>query len=526
MILKYALKNISRSMGRNILIGIIVFVIATAACVALSVQQAATNTREKSMEGLSVSGHIYVDRQYIMENMAPGPDTDMRDVLKEMSGLTLEEMQYYATASNVQSFYYSCSISPNGNEDLSAMSSTSQSHSGDVTEPSEGTEPSETEPAMTGPNGETPPDGQGQQQPGMQQPGQPQDPSQMLQNMVYQGDFTLTGYSDESAMTDFISGVCYITDGRMFEEGTSEYECIVEQQLATLNGLSVGDPITLCNPNDETETYTLTICGIYKNTSISNNVTLAANDPANTIITSYAVVDSIYSASESASENPMQKSLSGTYVFASVDNYDAFEEEVRTMGLSEKYTVTSTDIAAFEQSLLLLDNLKEYAGTFLLITLLIGAVVLIVISIFNIRDRKYEIGAMAAMGLKKHKISALLLTEILIVTLCAILIGCAVGSVVSVPVTNSLLAAQVEQQKAEDEQTQSNFGREQTESTKPRGGDVEGEVEYVDSIGFSTNFEVVLQMMAIGVALSLVSGSAAVFSILRYDPKQILANRD
>ena len=184
-----------------------------------------------------------------MENMAPGPDTDMRDVLKEMSGLTLEEMQYYATASNVQSFYYSCSISPNGNEDLSAMSSTSQSHSGDVTEPSEGTEPSETEPAMTGPNGETPPDGQVQQQPGMQQPGQPQDPSQMLQNMVYQGDFTLTGYSDESAMTDFISGVCYITDGRMFEEGTSEYECIVEQQLATLNGLSVGDPITLCNPN-------------------------------------------------------------------------------------------------------------------------------------------------------------------------------------------------------------------------------------------------------------------------------------
>lgn len=519
MILKYALKNISRSMGRNILIGIIVFVIATAACVALSVQQAAANARQKSMEGLSVSGHIYVDRQYIMENMTPGPDTDIREVLKEMSGLTIEEMQYYATASSVQSFNYSCSISPNGNEDLEAMSATKQ------TTPDSGTEPdatTPTEPVQTGPNGETPPDGQ---MPGGQ-PGQPTDPGQMLQNMVYQGDFTLTGYSDESAMEDFISGVCSITDGRMFEEGTSEFECIIEQQLATLNGLSVGDQITLCNPNDDTETYTFTICGIYKNTTVSSNVMMAATDPSNAILTSYPVVESILASSEAASDNPMSKSITGTYYFASVEDYDKFEEEVRTMGLTEKYTVTSTDIAAFEQSLVPLDNLKEFAKTFLLITLLIGAVVLVVISIFNIRDRKYEIGALAAMGMKKHRISSLMLTEILIVTLCAILIGCAVGSVISVPVTNSLLAAQTQQQIEEDAQTQSNFGRDTSNTTKPRGGDVEGEVDYVDSIGFSTNFEVLLQMIAIGVGLSLVSGSAAVFSILRYDPKQILANRD
>ena len=327
-------------------------------------------------------------------------------------------------------------------------------------------------------------------------------------------------------MADFISGVCSITDGRMFEEGTSEFECIIEQQLATLNGLAVGDQITLCNPNDDTETYTFTICGIYKNTTVSSNVTLAATDPSNAILTSYPVVESILASSEASSDNPMSKSITGTYYFASVEDYDKFEEEVRTMGLTEKYTVTSTDIAAFEQSLVPLDNLKEFAKTFLLITLLIGAVVLVVISIFNIRDRKYEIGALAAMGMKKHKISGLMLTEILIVTLCAILIGCAIGSVISVPVTNSLLAAQTQQQIEEDAQTQSNFGRDTTNATKPRGGDVEGEVDYVDSIGFSTNFEVLLQMIAIGVGLSLVSGSAAVFSILRYDPKQILANRD
>ena len=329
-------------------------------------------------------------------------------------------------------------------------------------------------------------------------------------------------------MTDFQSGVCYITEGEMFAENTEEHLCVIEQQLATLNDLSVGDEITLCNPNDEEETYTLTICGIYKNTQISSNTAVAANDPANTILTSYVVLDEIASNSEAVSENPMQRSLTGTYIFASVADYDSFEEEVRELGLSEKYTVTSTDIAAFEQSMLLLDNLKSFAATFLLITLLIGALVLVVISIINIRDRKYEIGAMAAMGMKKFKISGLLVTEILIVTLTAILLGCAVGSAISVPVTNTLLSAQVEQQKAEDEQTSANFGRQSMneEHVKPRGGDVEGEVEYVDSIEFSTNYEVILKMIGIGIALSLLSGMAAVLFILRYDPKQILANRD
>ena len=37
-IVKYALKNISRSLGRNILIGIIVLIIAVSSCVAMSIQ--------------------------------------------------------------------------------------------------------------------------------------------------------------------------------------------------------------------------------------------------------------------------------------------------------------------------------------------------------------------------------------------------------------------------------------------------------------------------------------------------------
>ena len=502
MILRYALKNIGRAPARNVLIGIIVFVIATAGCIALSVQEAAKSAREAKMANMAVSGHIYVDRAYLMQNMTPGADGS------DMSGLTLEELKTYAEAPSVEGFTYYEVISPNGAGGLEALSS-AQAPAG-----------------QEGQEGQTGQGGQGGQAQPL--PQQPQDPQQLMSASVFQGDFTLVGYADDAAMEDFTDGTCAITSGSMFEEGTSEYVCVVEEQLAALNDLSVGDTIKICNPNDESETYKLEITGIYKNSSMATNVTTSASDPSNAILTSAAVLDDIVAASEDASDEPLQSTVTGTYFFASVADYDSFETEAREMGLSEKYTVTSTDIAAFEQSMVLLDNLKTFALTFLAITFVIGALVLVVISIFSMRDRIYEIGALAAMGMKKQAISALLISEILIVSVAAIALGCAIGSAVSVPLTNTLLSSQVEQQKEEDAQSASAFGRMDAseEHEKPRGGDVEGEVDYVDSIEFSTDVTVLLEMAGIGLGLVLVSGAAAIFFILRYDPKQILTMRD
>ena len=68
-VLKNALKSISRSKGRNILIGIIVFVISVSTCLGLSIRQAAANAREDALKNLSITAQISVDRTSMMENM-------------------------------------------------------------------------------------------------------------------------------------------------------------------------------------------------------------------------------------------------------------------------------------------------------------------------------------------------------------------------------------------------------------------------------------------------------------------------
>ena len=369
--------------------------------------------------------------------------------------------------------------------------------------------------------------------------------------MEQAGDFSLIGYSGYKAMEDFgeddDDSTCTLLEGEFFEDNTEDYVCLVEDNLATFNNLSVGDTITLVNPNNEDETYSLSIVGIYKNSSSSS---VNGVDPANTIITSYSVVKAIEANSEEVNEDTsssddsdedsdensdvMVSQFSGTFVFGSVADYYQFKEEVKAKAEAasldgDLYIVTSGDIATFKAGLKPLENLKSFATTFLYLTLAIGAVVLIVISVISIRDRKYEIGALAAMGLKKLKLSMMFMIEVLIVTLIAILIGAAVGSALSVPVTNYLLTAQVEQQEQEDSsasQQQQGPGMNPGSNTRPEDGEVTGEVVYVNTVGFSVDIFVILKMLGIGIALAVVSGFTSILFILRYDPKQILANRD
>ena len=150
----------------------------------------------------------------------------------------------------------------------------------------------------------------------------------------------------------------------LFEEGTEDNACIISDELASYNSIAVGDTITLENPSDSAET-----------------LKAAVDD-----------MDSVFSQTN------------GTYVFADQEKYEQFQDDVKEMGLDDSYTVTSQDVNSYEQSLIPLENLSNFALYFFIVVLIIGAIVLMVINIFNIRERKYEIGVLTAIGMKKRNV--------------------------------------------------------------------------------------------------------------------------
>ncbi|MBQ9847410.1 MAG: ABC transporter permease [Clostridia bacterium] len=548
-IIKNAFKCIGRSRGRNILIGVIVFVIAVSACIGLSIRQAAENAKSETLEGLTVTATISFDRQKAMsdmisedngdisENGRPSFDRDkFSDFMGESSSLTLDEYKKYAEAESVKDFYYSISSSFNGNDDFLPVSN-------DTTSEDENT--SNSNENSFGMNGFFQP------------------PEDMRNQMMgAQSDFTVVGYSSESAMTSFINGTATIVDGAVFTEGTTDAECIISQELANYNSIEVSDTITLENPNNEDESYEFTVVGIYTDSSSNESsfsiMGATSTDPANKIYTSYAALQTVLDASGENSETvtddttgrefstEIKSTLSATYLLSDVDSYNKFTEEVRELGLDKSYNVSSSDISSYESSLVPLETLSKLAGYFLIVVLLIGAIILIVLNIFNIRERKYEIGVLTAMGMKKFKVALQFLTEIFVVTIIAVIVGVGVGGVSSVPVTNALLENQIAAESNQYNKIEENFGRpgnmisdgnmpgnmDQNNIPQMQNGgpgnffDANEVAEYISEIDEAMNLTVVFQMLGIAILLTIVSGAVSMLFIMRYDPLRILANRD
>ena len=553
-IIKNAFRCIGRSKGRNILIGIIALVIAISACIGLSIRQASENAKTTALEGLSITATISYDRANAMGQMGGGRpggfgggggfDRDQfADMMGSASSLTLEEYQKYAEASTVQDFYYTLTAYFNGSENFSPVS--------------DETEDSESDGELIG-SLEEENSGRPSSFPGGM--------GGMMGGMFSSGDFSIIGYSSDSAMTAFINGNASIVDGSMFEQGTSELICVISEELAMYNELAVGDTIIITNPSLETESYTLTISGIYtssENNDFSMSMFGASQDPANRIYMSAAALQTVLDASEEnsttitndyggESESKITGTLSATYSFADTESYHAFETEVRTLGLSEDYTVSSSDVSAYENSLAPLDTLSTMAGWFLIVILIIGGVILVVLNIFNVRERKYEVGVLTAMGMKKWKVAAQFMCEILVITMIAVILGAGVGAISSVPVTNALLEGQVESQNSQQSQMEENFGRpgdfgggfpggnmggmpggmpsdlpdDIGGGKNPFGDMFEGAANYITEVDSAMNLTVVFQMIGVGLLLTLVASAASVLFIMRYDPLKILANRD
>ena len=564
-ILKNALKCISRSFGRNLLIGIIVLVIAVSACLGLSIRQAAESARTEALSGLSVTATISFDRQSAMSGFSPmqgggggRPDRDSfdKDSFSELMGssssLTLEQYQTYAAADSVADFYYSLTASLNGGEGLSPVSN--EKTSDDDTEDTDDTNTNDGGFDFGGKDG---------MMGGFPGGG-------FSQMMGRDSDFSVIGYSSDAAMGEWMT-TAKISDGVLFDEGTTEMQCVISTELATYNSIAVGDTILLANPNNEEETYSLTVVGIYTDSAANEDsfsqFGATSTDPANRIYMSHATLQSIVDASAEASETvtdedtgrefetALNGSLSATYVFANPEDYYTFEEDVRSLGLDESYTVSSSDISAFESSLTPLNTLSDLALTFLIVILIIGAVILVVLNIFNIRERKYEIGVLTAMGMKKGKVALQFLTEIFVITIIAVLLGATIGGVFSVPVTNALLANQIADQQSQSQQMEQNMGRPGNfgggfgggmpdmggSGSGGFGGGMPGfgdmgdfanifggsaETNYVTSVSSAMNLTVVWQMLGIGLLLTLVAGAVSMLFVMRYEPLKILANRD
>ena len=503
-IIKNALRNISRAKGRNLLIGLITLVIAIASSIAITIMASANEAEARGKDQLSITATIDLNRQYLMES-AQTEGTDVKETLQNYGSLSLEELQNFADSSYVQNFTYSLTSSFAETDSFTAVSNTASQDTNQTTDQNQG--------QMPGGN------------------------SDQIQQNTNTGDFTVIGYSSEDAMTDFIDGTKQVTTGSIFSEDSTNLECVISEELATYNNIGVGSTFTLTSPTDTAETYTFTVTGIYTTSESStgeNAMGFPGSDPANQIYVTYNSLNAITSTSSTLSNE-----VTGTFAFSNVENFESFQSEVKTKGLADYYTVNSQDLTQFENSLIPLDNLSSFAFVLLLIVLGVGGIVLIVLNMINIRERKYEVGVLTAIGMKKSKVALQFISELFTVTFIAVLVGTGIGALVSNPIANKMLSSQIASETSQTQSVNANFGKpgdtagsnssastnsNSSGKTMTIGMNTQG-VNYLSTITTSTSPVIFLQLLGIGLILTVLSSAGSIIIIMRYEPLKILSNR-
>ena len=453
-IIKNAITSISRNKGRNILIGIIVFTIALASSVALAINNTSDSLIKSYENKTDIIATIGVNRKNMMKDFNKEDKEKSKEEMKEnfgnVSNLTLDDIKNYADSIYVKSYYYQTSLNVNV-ENLTKAESTQNNR-----------------------------------------------PNKNFQDK----DFTLTGYSDITAMNDFIKGKYKITEGEISEDFTSD-TCIINSELATLNSIYVGDKIKIIDPEDTSKTYELEVTGIYEETDSTMDM---FSNSVNSIITNTNFISKI----------DTNVTLNPSFVLTNSNVIDKFEEELKEKGLDENLTV-QTNLDETENSTKTISNVKTFAQTFLIITLIIGTVILLVINMINIRERKYEIGVLRTIGMKKKSVAMQFLTELLIVSFTALILGVSAGTLASKPVSNYLLQSEITSNQNQTKDISANFGHDDKKFQKT--------FEITQNIDAKVDAKMLIELLGIGLVITTISSLSSIISIQRFSPLTILKER-
>lgn len=509
-IFKNAYLNIARAKGRNVLIGLIIMAITLGACITITINKSGNALVDTYRESNPLEASLSLD------TMSYRNATDEEKETFEL--LNVDTINKIGNLDMVTGYYYTVQSSLNS-DDIEAIS-----YDDLFTKPSE-SEDSSTNSSDPNSNRQMPNDGGARMS-------------------FSSGDYTIIAYSDISYAEDFVDGNKKIIDGSMIDKNNTENVIVISEELAEENDLAVGDTVTFINTNDETITYKYEIVGIYEivNDTTSSMPGKVQSNSSNQIYTNISVLNQIIEddGTETSSYSMFNSITSNFYI--AYEDLDKFTEAVRDLGVSDYYNIRTNE-DEITATLEPIKSIASFSFTFLIVILVVGGIVLTIINLFNIRERKYEIGVLRAIGMTKSKVTIQLVSEIFMVALIALVVGTTAGTILSQPVSNYMLSSEIESYTTSQSNISENFGGEgfsrpgfdggpnssstNSNSSKPNGNapTTISADDYVSSLEVHTDLITIAQLFGVSLLLTIISGITAVMFVNKYEPNKILQNR-
>ncbi|PXD55720.1 ABC transporter permease [Listeria monocytogenes] len=486
--------------GRSILQLIIFTVVCVLILSGFTIQSAADKASELAREQLGGTVTLTVDREKQMQAMrdeAASSDSSSTESKPqfESSPIDVSDANELVKLNHVASYNYYSSTQAlaSGFDPIESSGDTSSSN-----------DESSTTAETQGPGG-----GQGGPQ-------------------MVDADLSISGLLDSATSTDFEAGTSELTSGVAITSADKDKNvAMVEENLAEENDWKVGDSFTVTSSDGNTK-VTLKIVGIYKTTDSGSD--MAQNfsflNPYNKVYVPYTVANTIKGSDY---KNTVD---SAVYTMDDAANISAFEKEAKKVDSIDwdTFKLDAND-TLYQQMIGPINSVASFSKNVVYIVSIAGALILGLLVMMQVRDRKYEMGVLLAIGEKRGKLIAQFFVEILIVALVSFGLAAASSHYVAQLAGNQLLA---QQNSSTNETTTS------TENRGPGGGGGQGgpggfgqsvsnltkNTEQIKELDIQVTLEDMLKMGGIGIGIAFISVLLPATLVLRMNPKTILTKQE
>ncbi|MED1218356.1 ABC transporter permease [Bacillus paralicheniformis] len=335
---------------------------------------------------------------------------------------------------------------------------------------------------------------------------------------MMQADVSIEGVTSTALVDEFSNGTSKITEGRaLTKDDVNKKVAVIEETLAEENALKVGDTIKVKASSDEATTINLKIVGIYQTTSSGDNQAqnFAFLNPYNKIYTPYTAASALKGDDY---KNAIDEAV---YNMDDASNIDTFIAAAKKTGIDlDTFTLDAND-QLYQQMVGPIENVASFSKNVVYLVTIAGAVILGLIVMMSIRERKYEMGVLMAIGEKRWKLIGQFLTEILMIAVLAIGISALTGSLIAGQIGNQLLSQQIEQTSA---------GQSAGGMMGLGGGGFFGQrtaqVSAIDQLDIQVSFGNLMALGGIGLLIALFATLLPSISVLRLHPKTILTKQE
>ena len=508
-IFKRAYYYVTRKKSKSITVGVLLFVVATLVLTGFLIQKAADKTYEVAKEKLGSNVMYQTDTSTIIKNAmttttGERPDFSSITMPDDYTDLTTKEIEtIVANSKYIKSYTYNLGYSANA-IDFDYI---------------------EINTSTTAPEGTNAHIGLAM-------------PELTVKNSSVSTDIANVG--------SIVSGA-YFTNEQL---KNGDLVVMIEQTLATLNDIKVGDTITVekveRKMGEESTSVSIAykVVGIYKATTTtdlsSSDFIQSSSMPENTL---YVPTNSIFeidyigmtdvekTAAKSLAVTDGYKVKSVTFVLNDSDDSDAFIAEVKAMkDINMTYRSLTLNDTAYEATVGNIENVASTAGILVIVVSFAGIAILMLLSILSLKDRKYEIGVLLSLGESKLKVTLQLISETLIIALLAFTIATVTSNFFSQTVTNYLLKQGVNSTSTtttEDirQGTGQGMGRGMG-AFSPMNVDTSSlSADTIDKLTVSLDLASTLQTFGYGIIIIIIGNILQTIFIVRLNPKEIMLDR-